>query len=300
MAAHAPNHFPLRHIDRLPQPLVRGLATAVLFMHGILIVAALRSIPLVELDGNAGGGNGSSRGNKALFVSVLQGSPSLSGTLAERQVVRSAEKPASVKKKKQPELIATTAATQKTSPEIKTTRMSPVEHIPAAAESKTIPDPHFFLPGQWHSSQESNTVGSAATGNGTKNGKGSGYGEGKGTGRGQSEGEGTGSGIGSSGTGNGIPRSVSLSRLKYKRAVKPDYPARSIQKHESGQVNVRVIVDTTGRVHDARVVLSSGFSRLDEAALKAARRSTFDPYTEHGCPLFAMAIIPYRFNLNGK
>lgn len=58
MAVHVPNHFPIRHIDRLPRPLVRGLATAVLFMHGILIAAALRSIPLVELGGSAGGGNG--------------------------------------------------------------------------------------------------------------------------------------------------------------------------------------------------------------------------------------------------
>ena len=62
MAVHVPNHFPIRHIDRLPRPLVRGLATAVLFMHGILIAAALRSIPLVELGGSAGGGNGGGNG----------------------------------------------------------------------------------------------------------------------------------------------------------------------------------------------------------------------------------------------
>ena len=299
MAVHVPNHFPIRHIDRLPRPLVRGLATAVLFMHGILIAAALRSIPLVELGGSAGSGNGGGNGsgNKALFVSVLQNNPSLLGTSAERQMVRSAEKPVSMKKKKQPELIATTAATQKTSPENQTIRKTPVKQLPPpAAESKTIPDPRFLSARSTHSSQESNASGNTGTGNGT----GSGHGDGKGTGTGQGEGEGTGNGIGSGGTGNGVTRSVSLSRLRYKRAVKPDYPARSIQKHESGQVNVRVVVDTAGRVHDARVVLSSGFSRLDEAALKAARRSTFHPYTEYGRPLFAMAIIPYRFNLNGK
>ena len=143
-----------------------------------------------------------------------------------------------------------------------------------------------------HSAQESNAADGAGTGSVAGNGAGKGVGQG--------EGENTGRGIGADGSGNGITRSVSLSRLRYKRAVKPEYPPRSIQKHESGQVNVRVIIDTAGRVHDARVVLSSGFSRLDEAALRAARHSTFHPYTEHGRPLFAMAIIPYRFNLSSQ
>ena len=151
MAVHVPNHFPIRHINRLPRPLVRGLATAVLFMHGILIAAALRSIPLVELGGSAGGGNGGGNGsgNKALFVSVLQNNPSLSGTSAERQMVRSAEKPASMKKKKQPELIATTAATQKTSPENQTIRKTPVKQVPPLRlNQKRSLIPGFFPPGQ--------------------------------------------------------------------------------------------------------------------------------------------------------
>ncbi len=287
MAVQVQSYFPIRHIDCLPRSLVRGLAITVLFLHGILIAIALQGIPLVGLGGSVGGGNGSGStgGNKVLFVSVLQGSPSLSGT--------SAEKPASMKKKKQPEIIATTATAQKTSPESNTIRKSPAEQIHhPAAESKTIPDSRFSSALPMHSGHEPNTTGDIDTGNGTGNG----YGEGKGTGTGQSEG----TSIGSGSTGNGVTRSVSLSLLRYKRAVKPEYPARSIQKHESGQVNVRVVVDTAGRVHDARVVLSSGFSRLDEAALKAARHSTFHPYTEHGRPLFAMAIIPYRFNLNGQ
>lgn len=301
MAEHAPNHFPIRHIDRLPRSLVRGLATVVLLMHGILITAALRSIPLVELGGSSGGGNdsGSGSGNKALFVSVLQSNPSLPGFSADQQIVHSAEKPASIKKKKQPELITTTAITQKTSPDSRTTKKPPVEQVhPSVTESETIPDPRFSYTRPMHSGQESNSAGSTGIGNGTGNGVGSGYGDGKGTGTGQ--GEGIGNGIGSGGAGNGVAGSVSLSRLRYKRAVKPEYPTRSIQKHESGQVNVRIVVDTAGRVHDARVVLSSGFSRLDESALKAARHSTFYPYMEHGHPLFVMAIIPYRFNLNEK
>ena len=293
MAVYTTNHFTLLHIDRLPQPIVLGLASIVLFMHGILVAAALGNIHLVELGGNTGSGNGGSAGNKTLFVSVLQNSPSPSGTPVARQPPGSAEKPADVKKRKQPELITTTSTTQKTAPENKTIRKFPVEQAsPLAGESRTAHDSRPSSAQTMHSAQESNAADGAGTGSVAGNGAGKGVGQG--------EGENTGRGIGADGSGNGITRSVSLSRLRYKRAVKPEYPPRSIQKHESGQVNVRVIIDTAGRVHDARVVLSSGFSRLDEAALRAARHSTFHPYTEHGRPLFAMAIIPYRFNLSNQ
>lgn len=292
MTVHVPTYFQLRHIDRLPQPMVLGLASTVVLLHAILVAIALGNIPLVEPVGNAGGGNGIGDGNKALIVSVLQSSPSPSEISAVRQPLSSAEKPIPEKKKKLTELIATTATARKTSPEIKVTRKSPAEQVSQLAEDKkTIPDTRFPSVGPAHSTQKSNPVGGIGTGNDKGNGAGSGVGQGKGNGA---------SGIGTGGTGNGVPRSVSLSSLRYKRAVKPEYPPRSIQKYESGQVNVRVVVDTAGRVQDARVVLSSGFSRLDEAALKAARHSTFHPYTEHGRPLFAMAIIPYRFNLSNK
>ncbi len=293
MTVHIPTYFQLRHIDRLPQPVVLGLASAVLLLHGILVAIALENIPLVEPGGNASGGNGTGGGNKALIVSVLRRSPSTSGMSVVRQPLSSVQKPAPGKKKKLTELIATTNATQKTTPESNVVRKSLAERAsPLAPESKTISGSSFASAKPMHSSQESNTANDNGAGNDKGNGAGSGVGQG--------EGNRTGNGIGTGRTGNGIARSVSLSSLRYKRAVKPEYPPRSIQKHESGQVNVRVVVDTAGRVHDARVVLSSGFSRLDEAALKAARHSTFHPYTEHGRPLFAMAIIPYRFNLSSK
>ncbi len=293
MTVHIPTYFQLRHIDRLPQPVVLGLASAVLLLHGILVAIALENIPLVEPGGNASGGNGTGGGNKALIVSVLRSSPSTSGMSVVRQPLSSVQKPAPGKKKKLTELIATTNATQKTTPESNVVSKSLAERAsPLAPESKTISGSSFASAKPMHSSQESNTANDNGAGNDKGNGAGSGVGQG--------EGNRTGNGIGTGRTGNGIARSVSLSSLRYKRAVKPEYPPRSIQKHESGQVNVRVVVDTAGRVHDARVVLSSGFSRLDEAALKAARHSTFHPYTEHGRPLFAMAIIPYRFNLSSK
>ena len=52
-----------------------------------------------------------------------------------------------------------------------------------------------------------------------------------------------------------------------------------------------------GGVLNASVRSSSGYSRLDEAALKAARSARFKPYTENGIAYQAMADIPFDFVL---
>ena len=280
------NHtvFEPRHIDSLPRPFIQSLVGGVLFLHGILIVLALQSIPLVELGGSGGG----ERGSSALYVSVLQGVPPARSARALESVTTT-DKNVTVKEKIKSGLLTTSSATTRTT------------QAAQAVDNKTVKPPEPNTPKK----QSASDVGVSAqsseksgSGNSSFNGSGTGIGDNKNAGSGH--GEGTGSSVGTGGTGHGPARSVSLSQLRYKRAVKPDYPARSIQRHETGQVNVRVVVDATGRVHDARITQSSGFERLDEAALKAARRSTFHPYMEQGRPIYAMAIIPYRFNLNNK
>lgn len=281
MATQHPTVFEPRHIDSLPRPLIQSLIGGVLFLHGILIVMALQSIPLVELGGNGGGGSGSS----ALYVSVLQGVPA--SRAAHTQPSTSTEKTVPAKEKTQSGLIATSSVTNRTAQTARTVKNKDDKPSEANTRKQQIaPDTRAPVSSP------------AESGHSASNGAGTGVGEGNNTGSGQ--GEGTGNSVGSGGSGNGPARSVSLSQLRYKRAVKPEYPDRSIQRRETGQVNIRVVVDAAGRIHDAKVVASSGFERLDEAALKAARRSTFYPYMEHGRPIFAMAIIPYRFNLNNR
>ncbi len=281
MATQNPTVFEPRHIDSLPRALIQSLIGGVLFLHGILIVMALQNIPLVELGGNGGGGS------SALYVSVLQGVPATRTVHAQPST--STEKTVAAKEKPRSGLITTSSATSRTAQ----TAQAIENKADKPSEANTLkqqitPDTRAPASPQAKSGSD----------NSASNGAGTGVEEGKSTGSGQ--GEGTGNSVGSGGSGNGPARSVSLSQLRYKRAVKPEYPARSIQRHETGQVNVRVVVDAAGRVHAAKVVSSSGFERLDEAALKAARRSTFHPYMEHGRPIFAMAIIPYRFNLNNR
>jgi protein TonB len=58
-----------------------------------------------------------------------------------------------------------------------------------------------------------------------------------------------------------------------------------------------VLISPQGSVLDASVRKSSGYERLDESALKAARSARFKPYTENGIAYKAMADIPFDFVL---
>ncbi|MGP1615412.1 MAG: energy transducer TonB, partial [Pollutimonas bauzanensis] len=64
-----------------------------------------------------------------------------------------------------------------------------------------------------------------------------------------------------------------------------------------GRVVVRVLISAQGSVLDVSVRSSSGYTRLDDAALKAARTARFKPYTENGIAYQAMADIPFDFVL---
>lgn len=56
----------------------------------------------------------------------------------------------------------------------------------------------------------------------------------------------------------------------YLNNPKPPYPKRSWQLHEQGKVVVRVWIGTDGRASQASVTSSSGYERLDLAAVNAA------------------------------
>ena len=77
----------------------------------------------------------------------------------------------------------------------------------------------------------------------------------------------------------------------------PEYPRTSKRLGEEGKVLVRLLINTRGLVDKATLEKSSGFNRLDEAALEAARRGRFKPYTENGMAIAAIAIVPFDFTL---
>jgi len=77
----------------------------------------------------------------------------------------------------------------------------------------------------------------------------------------------------------------------------PEYPPASRRLGEQGTVVLDVLIDASGRVTDAKVVRSSGFPRLDQAALEGVKASYhFVPGTIDGKP----APMQYTFRFNWK
>ncbi len=79
----------------------------------------------------------------------------------------------------------------------------------------------------------------------------------------------------------------------------PRYPHHSRRMGEEGTVVLRVELNEQGSVSAAHVSTSSGFSRLDEAALLAVRTWRCNPATRHGHPVRAVAVQPFNFVLQG-
>lgn len=62
----------------------------------------------------------------------------------------------------------------------------------------------------------------------------------------------------------------------------PEYPPLSRRRGEEGTVTLRISVDDHGGVAHIEIVESSGFRRLDEAAVAGVRSWRFEPATESG------------------
>jgi protein TonB len=89
-----------------------------------------------------------------------------------------------------------------------------------------------------------------------------------------------------------------LPRIDLAHSAKPDYPAASRRALEHGKVTIAVLVDASGAVGDARIDTSSGFPRLDQAALDGVRRHyRFTPGTADGKPAAMWEKIVVVFEL---
>ncbi|MBR7971449.1 energy transducer TonB [Burkholderia cenocepacia] len=79
--------------------------------------------------------------------------------------------------------------------------------------------------------------------------------------------------------------------------VKPDYPPMSRRRGESGTAYVHFVVGVTGKIESIDLQKSSGYPRLDDAALDAMRSTTCRPYIENGQAIRAARTQPYSFGL---
>ena len=96
-----------------------------------------------------------------------------------------------------------------------------------------------------------------------------------------------------------IPRAIALTAVRYVVPPKPVYPSASRRLGETGEVWLRVEIDTEGRVREVTVQRSSGFPRLDESAVAAVRAVRFAPYIDNGVPQVVWTVVPVAFELQG-
>jgi TonB family protein len=80
--------------------------------------------------------------------------------------------------------------------------------------------------------------------------------------------------------------------------TQPSYPAESKRLDEQGTVILTLVVRADGRVASAEVETSSGFSRLDEAAIShAVSNWRFLPATENDTPISKQHTLAVKFQM---
>ncbi|TRW14382.1 energy transducer TonB [Glacieibacterium frigidum] len=95
----------------------------------------------------------------------------------------------------------------------------------------------------------------------------------------------------------GITRRAALDP-RYARDFEAPYPPASQRNGEEGTVLVRVVIGADGRVTGASIARSSGFARLDDAALKRAlAKWRFVPAMDNGVAVEATRDVPVTFRL---
>ena len=80
-----------------------------------------------------------------------------------------------------------------------------------------------------------------------------------------------------------------------KKICTPKYPRVSRKRGERGKVLVRVFINRDGSSEKVEIERSSGFNRLDQAAMDSAKKCRFIPAKRNGRPVKTLATIPYTF-----
>jgi len=83
----------------------------------------------------------------------------------------------------------------------------------------------------------------------------------------------------------------------YLRNPKPGYPAASRRLGEQGTVYLRVFVTMAGEAKRVDLKTTSGFPRLDRAALESVQNWKFVPAKRDDKPVDAWVLVPIKFSL---
>lgn len=78
----------------------------------------------------------------------------------------------------------------------------------------------------------------------------------------------------------------------------PAYPSLSRRLREEGLVVLEILIRADGSVGEIKLKASSGFKRLDEAAMNAVKRWRYQPATQGGIAIDFWYEQPVEFNLH--
>ena len=79
--------------------------------------------------------------------------------------------------------------------------------------------------------------------------------------------------------------------------IKPPYPLEARKRGEEGVVVIRASIDAAGRTQTLKVIGSSGYASLDEAAEAAARKARFRFTGAQRLGPSVETTLTFRFNL---
>lgn len=85
--------------------------------------------------------------------------------------------------------------------------------------------------------------------------------------------------------------------VAYLNNPRPEYPRLSHRAGEEGKVLMKVLVSAEGLPESVDVIKSSGFERLDKAAVTAVKQWRFEPARKGGKALSAYVNVPLSFSL---
>ena len=84
----------------------------------------------------------------------------------------------------------------------------------------------------------------------------------------------------------------------YKTHVKPKYPKSAQEAKKGGTVVLQLTINENGIPEEIVALTNLGFG-LEEAAIEALKKSTFQPATQEGKPISKEVQTPYNFTPPG-
>lgn len=78
----------------------------------------------------------------------------------------------------------------------------------------------------------------------------------------------------------------------------PDYPQLARRLGEQGRVMLKVLVTESGQAERVHIEISSGYSKLDQAAVEAVKKWSFIPAKQSNQPISVYVLVPVKFTLN--